>query len=67
MYPQINDAPDIPYDSITPEHVLYDVIYNPVETVFLKNGRIRGAKTINGLKMLERQAEESWRMWNNEN
>jgi shikimate dehydrogenase len=67
MYPQINDAPDIPYDSITPKHILYDVIYNPSETVFLKNGSIRGAKTINGLKMLERQAEESWRIWNNEN
>lgn len=67
MYPQIDAAPEIPYESITPEHVLYDMIYNPAETVFLKNGRIRGAKTINGLKMLERQAEESWRIWNNEN
>lgn len=67
MYPQIDAAPEIPYESITPEHVLYDMIYNPAETVFLKNGRIRGATTINGLKMLERQAEESWRIWNNEN
>lgn len=67
MYPQIDAAPEIPYESITPEHVLYDMIYNPAETVFLKNGRIRGAKTINGLKMLERQAEESWGIWNNEN
>lgn len=67
MYPQIDAAPEIPYESITPEHVLYDMIYNPAETVFLKNGRIRGAKTINGLEMLERQAEESWRIWNNEN
>ncbi|MFT4544241.1 MAG: shikimate dehydrogenase [Bacteroidia bacterium] len=64
MYPQIDAAPDIPYESITPEHVMFDMIYNPAETVFLKNGRKRGAKTINGLKMLERQAEESWKIWN---
>jgi len=64
MYPNINAAPDIPYESITPEHVLFDMIYNPAETVFLKNGRIRGATTINGLQMLERQAEESWKIWN---
>ncbi|MCB9192144.1 MAG: shikimate dehydrogenase [Flavobacteriales bacterium] len=64
MYPQIDAAPDIPYESITPEHVLYDMIYNPAETVFLKHGRKRGATTINGLQMLERQAEESWKIWN---
>ncbi len=64
MYPEVNDSPEIPYESITPEHVLFDMIYNPAETVFLKNGRIRGATTINGLQMLERQAEESWKIWN---
>ncbi len=64
MYPQINDTPQIPYESITPEHVLFDMIYNPAETVFLKHGRKRGATTINGLQMLERQAEESWNIWN---
>jgi len=65
MYPNVDAAPDIPYESITPEHVLFDMIYNPAETVFLKNGRKRGATTINGLQMLERQAEESWKIWNN--
>lgn len=64
MYPEIASAPDIPYESITPEHVLYDMIYNPAETEFLKHGRKRGAKTINGLQMLEKQAEESWKIWN---
>jgi shikimate dehydrogenase len=64
MYPKMEFAPEIPYESITPEHVLFDMIYNPAETVFLKNGRKRGATTINGLQMLERQAEESWRIWN---
>ncbi|MFM1877044.1 MAG: hypothetical protein RL266_2781 [Bacteroidota bacterium] len=64
MYPKIEFAPEIPYESITPEHVMYDMIYNPAETVFLENGRKRGATTINGLQMLERQAEESWKIWN---
>jgi shikimate dehydrogenase len=64
MYPNIEAAPDIPYESVTPEHVMYDMIYNPAETVFLKHGRKRGATTINGLQMLERQAEESWNIWN---
>ncbi len=64
MYPKTDTAPDIPYESITPEHVLFDMIYNPAETVFLKYGRKRGATTINGLQMLERQAEESWKIWN---
>lgn len=64
MYPNIQQAPEIPYESITPEHVLFDMIYNPAETIFLKNGRKRGATTINGLRMLERQAEESWKIWN---
>lgn len=65
MYPNMDAAPDIPYESITPEHLMYDMIYNPAETVFLKHGRKRGATTINGLEMLERQAEESWKIWNN--
>ncbi|MCF8463292.1 MAG: shikimate dehydrogenase [Flavobacteriales bacterium] len=64
MFPKVDAAPDIPYESITPEHVLFDMIYNPAETLFLKNGRKRGATCINGLQMLERQAEESWKIWN---
>ena len=64
MFPNVDAAPDIPYESITPEHVLFDMIYNPAETVFLRNGRKRGATCINGLQMLERQAEESWKIWN---
>ncbi|MBL4586747.1 MAG: shikimate dehydrogenase [Flavobacteriales bacterium] len=65
MHPDVTVAPQIPYDSITPEHLLFDMIYNPSETVFLRKGKIRGATTINGLEMLERQAEESWKIWNN--
>ena len=63
-YPNINDAPNIPYEFITEKHLLFDLIYNPEETAFLKNGKKRGATIKNGYEMLELQAEESWRIWN---
>ena len=64
MYPNIHDAPDLPYSSIGARHVLVDLIYNPEETEFLKNGKANGATTVNGLGMLHAQAEEAWRIWN---
>ena len=64
MYPNVDNCPDIPYDAITPGHLLYDLVYNPEETLFLKKGREKGAKTKNGLEMLYLQAEEAWRIWN---
>ena len=63
-HPNINSCPDIPYDGITNDHLLYDLIYNPEETKFLRLGKSQGAKTCNGLKMLELQAEKAWRIWN---
>lgn len=63
MYPAVEDSPPIPYEYITPNHLLFDLIYNPAETIFLKNGRLRGASVYNGMKMLELQAEASWRIW----
>ncbi len=63
-FPNINYCPDIPYDFITEKHLLYDLIYNPSETLFLKKGKAKGAKTCNGLKMLELQAEKAWEIWN---
>lgn len=63
-FPKIKDCPNIPYKYLTKEHILYDLIYNPIETHFLKKGRELGCKTKNGLEMLEIQAEESWRIWN---
>ena len=63
MAPNINEAPDIPYEAITPNHTLFDLIYNPEETIFLKHGREHGATTINGLAMLHAQAEASWEIW----
>lgn len=64
MYPKVDDCPLIPYQGITATHVLYDLIYNPEETLFLKRGRENGAKTINGLEMLHLQAEKAWKIWN---
>jgi shikimate dehydrogenase len=64
MYPDTNHCPEIPYWLITPRHILFDLIYNPAETLFLSKGRDRGARTINGLQMLHLQAEKSWSIWN---
>ncbi|MBN2273403.1 MAG: shikimate dehydrogenase [Bacteroidales bacterium] len=64
MYPDEEMCPDIPYEFITEKHLLYDLIYNPLETVFLKKGKEMGARTINGLKMLHLQAEKAWEIWN---
>ena len=63
-FPSINQAPEIPYDLITPSHLLYDLVYNPSETEFLKRGKNKGAAIVNGLSMLHQQAEESWKIWN---
>jgi shikimate dehydrogenase len=62
-FPNTNESPDFPYDFITPKHIFYDLIYNPAETVFLKNASNYGAVVSNGLKMLQLQAEESWKIW----
>ena len=62
-YPNTDDCPDINYTQLTKDHLLYDLIYNPEETLFLKKGKQHGAKTINGLRMLELQAEKAWDIW----
>jgi shikimate dehydrogenase len=62
--PNVDDAPDIPYEFIGPGHLLYDLVYNPAETQFLKRGRACGAATKNGYEMLELQADASWEIWN---
>jgi shikimate dehydrogenase len=64
MYPNTYICPDIPYELLTPDHILFDLIYNPPETLFLTKGKERGAKIINGLQMLHLQAERSWEIWN---
>ncbi|MCU7548645.1 shikimate dehydrogenase [Chitinophagaceae bacterium LB-8] len=66
MFPNVNEAPQIPYEFITPNHYLFDLIYNPEKTLFLQKGEERGAFIANGHEMLVLQAEESWRIWNTE-
>ncbi len=63
-YPNIKTCPKIPYNAITEEHLLYDLVYNPELTEFLKRGKKQKATTTNGLKMLQMQAEKSWEIWN---
>ena len=64
MFPSIDLFPEIPYQHITRNHLLYDLIYNPEETVFLLKGKEMGAATKNGFEMLCIQAEASWKIWN---
>jgi shikimate dehydrogenase len=62
--PNIEECPEIPYDLLTSKHLLYDLVYNPEETEFLKRGKEKGANIKNGLEMLHLQAEKSWEIWN---
>ncbi|MES2330975.1 MAG: shikimate dehydrogenase [Bacteroidota bacterium] len=66
MYPNVDTYPAIPYQFLTNEHHLYDLVYNPAEAKFLEKGRTQGATVQNGYEMLILQAEESWRIWNEE-
>jgi shikimate dehydrogenase len=63
MFPEIESFPDISYQKFTENHFLYDLVYNPEETQFLKKGKLQGAKTKNGLEMLHLQAEKAWAIW----
>ncbi len=63
MFPLDKDYPQIPYQFISAQHYLFDLIYNPDETVFLKKGKENGALIQNGYEMLLLQAEESWKIW----
>ena len=64
MYPKIDAYPPIPYEGITDEHLLFDVIYNPSVTRFMQLGKAHGASGLNGIEMLHYQAEASWKIWN---
>ncbi|MCT4601584.1 MAG: shikimate dehydrogenase [Marinifilum sp.] len=63
-FPKEDACPCIPYKYLTKKHFLYDLVYNPAETLFMKKGAEQGAKTHNGLKMLHLQAEKNWEIWN---
>jgi shikimate dehydrogenase len=64
MFPDIDGKPDILYDHLDEKHILFDLVYNPEITAFLREGQERGCQIINGLKMLHAQAERSWEIWN---
>lgn len=63
MYPHTDNCPEIPYEALTEKHLLYDLLYNPNETLFMKKGKAQGATVKNGLEMLLLQAFESWQIW----
>jgi shikimate dehydrogenase len=63
-FPDITSCPDIPYEFLTAEHILFDLVYNPSVSLFLSRGKEQGAVTCNGLRMLQLQAERSWEIWN---
>jgi shikimate dehydrogenase len=64
MSPNVDSAPEMPYEALSEEHLLIDLIYNPEETLFMKRGRAHGATAMNGLSMLQHQALKSWEIWN---
>lgn len=64
MYPAIEYAPALPYQYFTPQHLAYDLVYNPTETRFMQLAGQHGAHVVNGLNMLHFQAEAAWKIWN---
>ncbi len=64
MYPETDKCPDIEYKSLTPDHILFDLVYNPEITLFLKKGMEKSCSVKGGLEMLHLQAERSWEIWN---
>lgn len=64
MYPHVDAAPDIPYFLLTPSHFLFDLVYNPTTTEFLRRGALQGTKGLSGIDMLYAQADKAWEIWN---
>ena len=63
MFPNVDACPNIPYELLTPDHLLYDLLYNPDETLFMRKGKEQGAVVKNGLEMLLLQAFAAWEIW----
>lgn len=63
MYPRVDECPDIPYAALTPDHICYDLLYNPGTTLFMKKAAEAGAQVKNGLEMLLLQAFVAWNIW----
>lgn len=64
MFPHVDECPTLPYEAMNENHLLYDLVYNPLETLFMKRGATQGATVKNGLEMLHLQAIASWEFWN---
>lgn len=64
MFPKVDECPAIPYEFLTPDNLLFDLVYNPENTLFMKKGNLQGAVVKNGLEMLHLQAIASWEFWN---
>ena len=64
MFPNVDNAPALPYSALSTKHTLFDCVYNPRQTKFLQLGAENGARTIDGMTMFEAQAEASWTIWN---
>lgn len=64
MFPNVDSAPDIPYEYLSEDHLLYDLVYNPENTKFCQLGKAQGAVTKSGLDMLHGQAVAAWKIWN---
>jgi len=67
MFPDVETIPDIDYARLNENHILFDLVYNPEMTSFLKKGKERGCRIVTGLAMLYAQAERSWEIWNDDN
>ncbi len=63
MWPNVDECPDIPYRFLTPDHLCYDVVYNPEITMFMRKAAEYGATVKNGLEMLHLQALAAWDIW----
>jgi shikimate dehydrogenase len=66
MFPKISGLPELNYQSLNKNHILFDLVYNPEITSFLKRGAEQGCTVLSGLKMLHSQAEKSWEIWNSD-
>lgn len=64
MFPNVSGLPDISYKDLNKNHILFDLVYNPEITSFLKQGEVQGCTIISGIRMLHSQAEKSWEIWN---
>jgi shikimate dehydrogenase len=66
MYPNTEGRPEINYRMLNSKHILFDLVYNPEITTFLRKGAEQGCSIISGIKMLHSQAEKAWEIWNND-